>query len=310
VDCGIGFKTEWEVVLTDAKTGRVKQHLTYESNKNCIVDEGLNYRLTNVNKFAYDSVNYMIFPYITLGTGNASPTTTDTKATFTGRIEKQCISAHCSYNTTTNPSAPYVVLGTQWGTSEGNGTWAEVGLCTSGTSGKLWSRNLFKDGSGNPTAVTKTSADILTVKAKITITRSSETPYEATIDGRTLKGIILNEGLSAAITDGWWGPNYGMFTAGTNNTVPSATQTALLGSSLGSSDNGVWSDAVTGPPSFYRECVTTILTSQCNGNISEVITHGVSTSKTLRSRHTFDPALPKTSSWQLQITHRITLSRV
>jgi hypothetical protein len=258
----------------------------------------------------YGTSGANLFNYIAIGTGNTEPATTDTTLE-TEISRKVAVSSLCDYSNAT-PGQPYFIVGSQWGTSEGNGDLKEVGLVSASSSGYFWSRNLFRDGVGDPITVTKTSSDILTVRCKTTIVRASDTPYEVTLDGRTVKGIILNNGLAKACsstysTSTWWSSNN--FSCATSNTDPAATQTSYQGTSLGSTDNCVWSSAHNGPSEgFYRECSISIKSYQCNGNIGEIISYGGNDS-VLIARHTFNAVMPKDDTKQLDLVFRVTLSR-
>ena len=314
MDFSIGFKTEWEVTLTEAKTGRVKLHLPWH--KNTILDAGLNRRLTATTHFAYANGSITVislFPYIAIGTGATDPATTDTQ--LVAEVSRKINNSSLNSYSASVASAPYFIVGAQWGTSEGNGDLKEVALCESSSSGILWSRNLFRDGGGNPITVTKTTSDILTVKCKTTIQRASETPYSVTLDGRTVKGLILNTGLAHAAGGGsssssWWGVASRWYAA-TNNTDPAITQTTYLGTNLGLVQAMVWASAHDGPSGgFYREGVVTWLSYQGNGSIGEIVGDISSNGSILKSRHTFDAAMVKDDTKQLEITLRVTLSRV
>ncbi len=304
---GIGFKSEWQVTLTDAKTGRVKLHLPWH--KNTILDAGLNRRLVSSSNFVYYS-SPTLFKYIAIGTDNTAPATTDTA--LIAEVSRKIYNATLSTYSFATAYAPYFIVGAQWGTTEGNGDLKEVALCESSSGGVLWSRNLFRDEGGNPITVTKTSADILTVLCKTTIQRTSDTPYSVTLDGRTVKGLILNTGLQNAVrltntSSEWWNTSNRNLTAGTNNTDPSPTQVGIQGSNLGTSDSVVYSAGISGPPDFYREGLYSFLSYQGIGSIGEVCS---SSSDVLMARHTFNAAIVKDDTKQLDLTVRITLSRL
>ncbi len=308
MDIGIGFKTEWEVTLTDAKTSRTKLHLPWH--KNTILDGGLNLRLTSSAAFVGYSSPYFM-QYIAIGTSNQEPATTDV-GLISEISRKQYIASICTWSTST-PGAPYFITGSQWGTSEGNGDLKEVGLVNASSNGTFWSRNLFRDAGGNPITVTKTSADILTIRCKITVVRASDTPYEVTLDGRTVKGVILNSGLSAVCSttsnqSQWWTND--TFICATSNVDPAATQSNYQGTSLGTTTNVEWQAAHSGPSGgFYRECLCSIKSYQCNGNIGEIMAEA-GRDNILWSRHTFNPVMEKDNTHQLDLTFRVTLSRV
>ncbi len=307
INFGIGFKSEWQVTLTDAKTGRVKLHLPWH--KNTILDAGLNRRLVSSSNFMYYSAP-TLFKYIAIGTSNTAPATTDT--TLGAELSRKIYNATLSTYSFATASAPYFIAGSQWGTSEGNGDLKEVALCESSSGGVLWSRNLFRDEAGNPITVTKTSSDILTVLCKTTIQRTSDTPYSVTLDGRTVKGIILNDGLQTAVrststSSEWWNTSNRTLTAGTSNVDPAPTQTTIQGSNLGASESVVYSAGVSGPPDFYRDGLYSFMSYQGNGNIGEVC-H--SSNSVLMARHTFDAVIAKDDTKQLDLTVRVTLSRL
>ena len=316
INFGLGLKTEWEVTLTDSRTGKIKQYIPWHKNK--ILDDGLNERLSNTARF-WSGTSSSIFPYIAVGTGNVAPEYTDL-ALGTERARKILNTSLCSYGVSP-ANAPYFIIGTQWGTTEANYDLTEVALCKSVSGGILWSRDLFRDEFGVPTIVSKENTDILTVKCKTTIERTSEDPYTpVTLDGRSVTGIILNSGLQDATGRGsstpptWWSSD--SWYAGTSNAAPSATQTGLIGTNLGSSSNLVWSAAHEGPGDggFYRDATITFLSYQpvnASCSIGEVVGGiGAGASYTvLKSRHTFDAAIVKDTDYQLAFTVRVTLSR-
>ena len=306
MDIGIGFKTEWEVTLKDAKTGRVKLHLPWH--KNTILNSGLNRRLSITSQFAPTSpMTACIFPYIAIGTNNTEPAVTDT-GLIAETSRKLSINELSSYSIVT-AGAPYVIMGAQWGTAEGNGDLKEVGLVSASTGGTFWSRNLFRDGGGSPITVTKTSADILTVRCKTTIVRASETPYSVSLDGRTVKGLILNTGLAGLVNNYWWRSQG--HTCGTDNSDPVATQSTIRGTSLGTTDYPVWAEPHLGPTDgFYIENSISIKSYQCNGNIGEILCRWSNTGSAMVTLHTFTDPLPKDVTKQLDLTFRMTLSRV
>jgi len=55
----------------------------------------------------------------------------------------------------------------EWSTSLGNGNLTEIGMFSAATGGVMWCRALFRDSSGTPITVTKTSADILRVTYEV-----------------------------------------------------------------------------------------------------------------------------------------------
>ncbi|MHB1000740.1 MAG: hypothetical protein ACYC27_15980 [Armatimonadota bacterium] len=314
-EVGIGIKSEWEIMLKDAATGEVKEHIPWH--KNMILDAGLNRLLTWDRGLAnslptYTSDTAAAFTYIAVGTGNTPPAASDI-GLQTQLLRKQITTVDSTGLISTDPNAPYFIVGTTFTETQANGDLKEVGLVSAATGGTFFNRDLFKDGDGNPVTITKTSNDLLTVKCRITLKRLSDTfsTYNVTASDGTVhevKGILTNYGLMRFIDAAsiWNGGNY--FTAGTNAADPAPGDNGVKTHLGNTSTVAVWQAGHAGPDGgFYRDCVMVALPSECNGNISEICTGNSSTSA--QSRFTFSPALAKTSAKKLTITMRITLSR-
>ena len=157
IDVTIPIKMEgyYYVDLLDKDTGEVIQHLEFP---NVITDVGKN--LLGTSQIAN------IIAFLEVGTGGAAPTTSDTAlaAPLSPR----------SNNTGNNVGADSGAVtgsnGYVWrrisrilNDTEANGNLAELGFWTAGTGGTLFSRALFKDGTGTPTIVTKTNQNVLRV---------------------------------------------------------------------------------------------------------------------------------------------------
>ncbi|MHB1001988.1 MAG: hypothetical protein ACYC27_22330 [Armatimonadota bacterium] len=315
-EVGIGLKSEWEITLIDAATGETKEQIPWH--KNMILDSGLNAVLSMDKYFFYDgSYGPGYFQYIAVGTGNNEPLSTDI-GLQTQLLRKQIEQSNCT-RSTTDPTAPYIILGTTFTETQANGDLKEIGLCTAATGGIFFNRDLFRDGEGNPVTVTKTSNDLLTVKCKITFMRVSETPstYQVTAsDGtvHTVKGIVTNNGL-CLLTISRTKPlcDYQVQT-GTSSIDPAATDTGIKAGNMQPSIYGVWQAPHTGPADgFYRDYLITIPPAECNQNIAEICSGKGSLDEygiPLHSRFTFSPALAKTSAKKLVITMRYSFSRL
>lgn len=312
----MGVSCYWDVELIDAATGRVKQHVPWH--KNCILNGGLNYLIAGTNGLAYWGHTFAV------GSGNSTPV-----ATQTG-LDVQILRKGGSTNaglylapaSDANPITASGIIGTQFSTSEANGTIREMGLVTGMSGGTFLCRDLLRDVNGDPIEVVKTSADLLNVRVKAIVGRMSETPFTTVITDNkgteyTVKGIALNVGLpyilEAISTAIIWTYNK----AGANNTTdPAPAQTGIIGSIVGSefSSAPVWAAAHNGPADgWYRDATITIPTTTANGDIGEfflgkdLYSYG---SRPFMSRITFTPKLAKTSARQIAITLRVSIAGV
>lgn len=148
--CGIHNRFDVEVV--DAVTGKVKQKAQAEN----VVCNALWTRLLSPNTY---------FNYIFFGTGNGTPSATDT-ALFT----------HLGYKSATSSSYTYkwdegwVSLRRQCQLSESEyvgSTITEVGIGYGTSSSNLVTHAMLKDMNGNPITITKTSIDIINIYATV-----------------------------------------------------------------------------------------------------------------------------------------------
>lgn len=314
MELGIGIKSEWEIILKDAATGVVKQHIPWH--KNVILDVGLNLALTTTQAFMFDynfpHPTYHMLTYIAVGTGSNAPAVTDV-GLQTQLMRKIAKSQDSAVVSTTDPTAPYCIIGTTFTESEANGDLKEVGLCTASTGGTFFNRDLFRDGGGNPVTITKTSNDLLVVKCKITAKRVSETPssYNVTASDSTVhavKGILTNAGLEGILSRQSFWPTSGVIYTGTNSVDPAPADTNVKTSLMGASVQTTTPVSHTGPTGgFYRDYTFIANPSDCNQNISEM---AMFPGGAFGSRFTFSPALVKTSAKKLTISMRVTLSRL
>ena len=308
------MKSEWEITLKDAATGEVKQHIPWH--KNVILDAGLNLALTTTQAFMFDynfpHPTYHMLTYIAVGTGSNAPAATDV-GLQTQLIRKWVSSNNSSSVNTTDPTAPYCIIGTTFTENEANGDLKEVGLCTADIGGTFFNRDLFRDGGGNPVTIAKTSNDLLVVKCKITVKRVSEIPssYNVTASDNTVhavKGILTNAGLAGILANQSFWPTSGVVYTGTNSVDPAPADTNVKTSMMAASVQTTTPVSHTGPTEgFYRDYTFIANPSDCNQNISEV---AMFPGGAFNSRFTFSPALAKTSAKKLTISMRVTLSRL
>lgn len=264
--------------------GRLKQTAIAD---NIITDAGLNWYLTNVGPM---TGYYSPLRYIGVGTGSSVPSGTDTSLQSQVGARQSwdpAISNGLSANTS-NPDAPYVEFATVFDGNAANANLTEVGTFYDPSGGVMWSRALFTTDGGSPVVINKQQGDILTVRYRLTMSRSSQDPFTAAItDSRSntysVSGILTNSCLAGLLqSDRWTGNFCRSYRAGNDNTTPpSATQTSVHGSVVGSWPNDYsWTAhaAHTGPSGgFYREVSMPIATSYCNGEIKELFFYGIDT---------------------------------
>ena len=157
----IGVHNKFELELTDARTGEVKQKAY---GYNLVLNQYFNF-LANFNQ----NCDFCPLSRIALGTGSATPAVTDTD--FRQRVYKaatlvEYVRAYPTSHITQRITA---------GTSEWNGyTFTRVGYMSSSDSSPTYDKPvthaLLQDAEGNPISIVKTDTDILTVTATFYVT--------------------------------------------------------------------------------------------------------------------------------------------
>jgi hypothetical protein len=182
----LGFKMYGEFHVTKKTRGVVTQELKF---RNIITDIGLK-KIAAITGGAI----YNFLKYCQLGTGSTTPTSSDT-----------ALAAYANYKAYSNctfalGSTNDRYLKMQWNYAAGDvvGPWTELALAWSyATSDNIFCRMLFKDDDGNPTSVTTTSDDTLTIVYYLHVIRSSDTPTEntITIDGTetVMQSLVTNK---------------------------------------------------------------------------------------------------------------------
>jgi hypothetical protein len=189
----LGFKVYGEFHVIKKTRGIITQELKF---RNIITDIGLRRIASLRSNYIYANV----LTYCQLGTGSATPTSSDTA--LAAYANYKSYSSHMTRLGSTNDR----YLKMQWDYAAGAvvGTWTELAVAWSAaTSDNIFCRMLFKDVLGNPTSVTTTSDDTLTIVYYLHIVRSSDTPTENTImiDGTetVMQSLVTNrclEGLT------------------------------------------------------------------------------------------------------------------
>jgi len=209
VDPVMTFKVggEFIVELIDAKSGRVKERYQFP---NLITDAGM-------DAIGTRAVYYQnLFAYLGVGTDGTAPNVADT--TLGAELNRTNSDGGFTDNAygyvtgSTALDAPYQYKEKVrvFVEGEANGNLAELGWFQSAAAGTMVVRSLFKDGTGTPITVTKTSADQLKVTYRyriyppVTITTGSFILTKtATTHSFTASAInITNTGIWGGLTNG------------------------------------------------------------------------------------------------------------
>lgn len=219
----VAFKGRFSYEKIHARTGIVTERGEFD---NLITDVGLN-ALANTRISA-------LVDYMAVGTGSNAPSVTDIQLqNEIARTNSNGGFADASGFDTTDPARPFhwfrkVYLFTE---AQANGNLTELGTFTASGGGTLWNRQLFRDTSGNPTVITKTSDEQL----KLFYEWRVYPPVEATTQVINVNGVditVTNRAYAPHVATSRWG-NGGMLTSfgywsmsGTlweSNTMPALT---------------------------------------------------------------------------------------
>lgn len=248
----IGFAGYFSWELIDGGTHKVKRSGTV---KNLITDAALN-ALGGAAQLQ-DLVNQ-----VAVGTGSSAPA--NNQVGLDAELARTSVTTTGDNNTGDGAGFLYFWRQRVWLFTEAfaNGNLTEVGVFAGGAGSTMFSRQLFKDGLGNPTVITKTNTDQL----KITYENRLYVP-QADVVGNVLISAVnyaytsraensnnnviwgSGSGAGAMVHFGQWSD--GASTAGDVQTLgtvqgsPPTTQTA-------NADTGVFAAYVSG--NFYREC--------------------------------------------------------
>jgi hypothetical protein len=167
------FEGWFDIKLIHARTGRVKKHLRF---RNLITNAALDALAAN----SPDTLTQ----FMGVGTGGTAPANTDTtlQTPIGTRINRSDLGF------ASGPSFAYwnwKLRGT-FLEANANGTLTEIGLFSAAAGGTMWTRQLFKDGTGTPTAITKTASDQLQVTYEVRL-------YSPTVDAT---GIVVISGVN------------------------------------------------------------------------------------------------------------------
>lgn len=183
INIGVTIHNRFDLVLTDAKTGEVKQTAKAE---NLVCDTFIPYCAMGVMITSQYNRNQSGMRSIVLGTGTGTPSVTDTRmfnqiASYVGipyypGWTRTRLDAHTSSFTATVTADENTANGnlTEIGLGEAHSYDYETYGWETYTVG-IYTHALFTDSEGNPITITKTNADRLTITATIygTVTTNS-----------------------------------------------------------------------------------------------------------------------------------------
>lgn len=175
----IGFEGFVTVQLIHAKTGFIKFESTF---KNLIVDAGLNYLGTSAQRLS----NLLGSGYIAVGTGSTAPGIAQTAlVTELGANSRTNSDGGISATTTFGPSNSYIeaTVTREYTEAQAIGNLTELGMFSAAAAGTMLFRQLFKDGVGAPTVISKTAAERLRIIYKFRIYPPADVTSTVTISG-------------------------------------------------------------------------------------------------------------------------------
>lgn len=211
----------FDVKLIHAATGKVKKHLRFRNLITNAALDAMGGTLNPTNMTAYFGV----------GTGATAPANADTtlQTPLGTRVASSTLSSG------SGPSYAYWFKKLQFTFLEANanGTLTEIGGFSANAGGTMWTRQLFKDGSGTPTAITKTSSDQLQVTYEMRLySPTADVTGTLVINSTNYPYTIRAADITSATRWGDSGP-LANFNAGSTASTAQAIETNTLGTTSG-----------------------------------------------------------------------------
>jgi hypothetical protein len=306
-------------LLVTGPDGNVKHDTGWFDN--LITDQGLDWLGTPPPNY---NTTYGV-PYINthcgVGTGNTTPAYTDTRLTsFLAMFPSSTGSNVEGFSSRAYVAGPPAywssILVYSFATGAVVGNIAEVGTgntASTDTQPQLFSHALIVDGSGNPTTITVTSADALTVNYELRMYLDlTDNTYSISISGVTYSGTYRRAQVTSV-------PNYS-YTLGHNiNGTTSGCYLDYYNGTIGSVTSTPSGTVAGGPNyvsttlgtynlgSYYSSLSTVAGTTVANlsGGISAIMT----TSEHGSYQFGLSPSIPKTSSQTLTINWNVSWAR-
>jgi hypothetical protein len=320
IDVNMGISGHYYVQLVDAKTGVVKQDLSFPNILTDLFMDGIGSDLFNIG-----GVGTSAFAILAVGTGNTTPSFTDTG--LVSEVARTSASGGIAdvFGSNSSPEYGFVRRTKLFTEGEANGTLRELGYFNQAGS-VLMNRTLFKDSAGNPTTVIKTAEDLLIV--------TYEWRLSAPLNDVTGTVSYLNSTQSSSFTlrpqgvnsDTHWlrfTAQMGSWRANANNRLAVFSRDTFFNTRTGLNSPALADSAISTIASssyvtgtYYRDCTYTLASG--DGNYAEGISLLVSspwssnTGTDLRYMYQmlFTPVIPKTDVRLLTVTLRYSWSRV
>lgn len=156
----VGVRGHFTVELIDATSGHVKRTLEFD---NLITNAAINFAFGNRGWLNTCTM------YCAVGTGSTAPTMAQTGLIAelpnpaTNRSSSNGGTADTSGYTAGPPDYVWGQRVRLFTEAQANGNLTEIGFFSDPMAGTMWTRQLFKDGTGTPTTITKTEADQLKI---------------------------------------------------------------------------------------------------------------------------------------------------
>lgn len=171
----VNFHNEFDFELRDAKTGEIKKRAKAY---NIVLDQFFNDLLWYFTSATYSGglfASAFMGGRIKLGDGTGT-ISADRTTLFNEIYDLSSPTSSFENNIAEDGLSGWFRLTGIMQTDEGNGnTYTEVGMA-SNSSGRLHTHALIEDENGNPTSITKTDQDVLTVYAKVYFEISADVP--------------------------------------------------------------------------------------------------------------------------------------
>lgn len=284
---------------------------------NLITNQGLDWFGTAPPNYNVSYGQPLIATHCGVGTGNTAPAFTDTRLTSFLAMFPSTTGSNVENVTTSTyvpgPPAYYSQIKTySFATGAVVGNVAEVGVgntAQADTNPQLFNHALILDGSGNPTTISVTSADALTVTYELRqYFDLTDNTYTMTIGATNYSGTYRRAQVNTFGYQNFQTVPYDFngqyFTSVYNGSIaattshPSGTSTTTATGSWAAYNTGTY--FVTGTASF----------SLSQGNLTGGITAIMTTNDTTGSyQFAVSPAIPKTSSYTMTLNYNISWAR-
>jgi hypothetical protein len=317
IDFNLGIKLKGryrcQVIRSD---GSVKTDIGWFDN--LITNQGLD-QLGGYQP-AYNAGGPYILIACSVGTGTTAPAFTDTQLTAFGAATPTlggAVTSPTSISYVAGPPAYWACIMTYtFSAGTATGTWSEIGVgnwtSPSDTQPWLFSHALITSG-GSPTTITVLSSESLVVTYEldyhIDVTTNS---YSFLMSSVTYSGSYLRSRITSAptlnlTTDSNHFGNVSIYMNVYNGSIGTTT-TSPSGSASGGPNGCSTSHSTYTNGTYFRQFQTSFATGQ--GNVSGGITAMEVVSDSAGSwQFSVSPAIPKTSSYQMQINYNISWAR-